>query len=37
MQSSILTSMLLKEIGVPQVWAKAQNDYHSKVLKKNWC
>ncbi|MBU5211200.1 potassium channel family protein [Heyndrickxia oleronia] len=34
MQSSILTSMLLKEIGVPQVWAKAQNDYHSKVLKK---
>ncbi|MET3698818.1 trk system potassium uptake protein TrkA [Bacillus oleivorans] len=34
MQSSILTSMILKEIGIPQVWAKAQNDYHSKVLEK---
>ncbi|USK57823.1 TrkA family potassium uptake protein (plasmid) [Cytobacillus solani] len=34
LQSSILTSLILKEIGVPQVWAKAQNDYHSKVLEK---
>ncbi|MBM7583544.1 trk system potassium uptake protein TrkA [Bacillus pakistanensis] len=33
-ESSILTSLLLKEIGVPQVWAKAHNDYHSKVLYK---
>jgi trk system potassium uptake protein TrkA len=24
----------LKEIGVKQVWAKAQNDYHHKVLEK---
>lgn len=33
-ESSILTSLLLKEIGVPQVWSKAQNDYHHKVLSK---
>jgi len=33
-ESSILTSLLLKEIGVPKVWAKAQNDYHHKVLSK---
>lgn len=33
-QSSILTSLLLKEIGVRKVWTKAQNDYHAKVLEK---
>lgn len=33
-QASILTSLLLKEIGVPKVWAKAQNEYHAKVLEK---
>lgn len=33
-EASILTTLLLKELGVPKVWAKAQNDYHSKVLKK---
>ncbi|ASB87764.1 TrkA family potassium uptake protein [Bacillus sonorensis] len=33
-EASILTSLLLIEIGVPQVWSKAQNDYHQKVLKK---
>jgi trk system potassium uptake protein len=33
-ESSILTSLLLKEIGVAEVWAKAHNDYHSKVLYK---
>lgn len=31
-EASILTSLLLKEIGVPIVWAKAQNSYHHKVL-----
>ncbi|MGZ9868726.1 potassium channel family protein [Priestia endophytica] len=34
MQTSILTSLLLKDIGVRKVWAKAQNEYHSKVLEK---
>lgn len=34
MQSSILTSLLLKEMGVRKVWVKAQNEYHSKVLEK---
>ncbi|RCW73267.1 potassium channel family protein [Saliterribacillus persicus] len=33
-EASILTSLLLKEIGVPKVWAKAQNSYHHKVLTK---
>ncbi|MEY2373339.1 potassium channel family protein [Lysinibacillus capsici] len=33
-QASILSSLLLKEIGVKKVWAKAQNEYHSKVLEK---
>ncbi|MDZ5472912.1 TrkA family potassium uptake protein [Bacillus sp. 31A1R] len=33
-QSSILCTMLLKEIGVKKVWVKAQNDYHHKVLEK---
>lgn len=33
-EGSILTSMLLKELGIPQVWAKAHNDYHHRVLEK---
>ncbi|MBE4909590.1 TrkA family potassium uptake protein [Bacillus luteolus] len=33
-EASILTSLLLKELGVAKVWAKAQNDYHHKVLEK---
>lgn len=33
-QSSILTTLILKELGVPQITAKAQNDYHEKVLRK---
>ncbi|APH06927.1 potassium channel family protein [Bacillus weihaiensis] len=33
-EASILTSLILIEMGVPQVWAKAQNDYHHKVLEK---
>ena len=33
-QSSILCTLLLKEVGVKNVWTKAQNDYHHKVLEK---
>ncbi len=33
-QASILTTLILKEMGVPKVTAKAQNDYHEKVLRK---
>lgn len=33
-QSSILCTLLLKESGVKQVWVKAQNAYHHKVLEK---
>lgn len=33
-EASILTSLLLKEYGINQVWAKAQNEYHHKVLEK---
>ncbi|WP_209124923.1 TrkA family potassium uptake protein [Alkalihalobacillus sp. BA299] len=33
-QSSILCTLLLKEIGVKNVWVKAQNNYHHKVLEK---
>lgn len=33
-QASILTTLMLKELGVPHVTAKAQNDYHEKVLRK---
>ncbi|MBM7647289.1 trk system potassium uptake protein TrkA [Bacillus ectoiniformans] len=33
-QSSILTTLMLKEIGVNRITAKAQNDYHEKVLRK---
>ncbi len=33
-EASLLTTLHLKELGVQQVWAKAQNDYHHKVLDK---
>lgn len=34
MQSSIMSTILVKEIGVPYVVAKAQNDLHKRVLEK---
>ncbi|WP_058484862.1 potassium channel family protein [Defluviitalea phaphyphila] len=34
MQSSIMTTLLLKELGVGYVLAKAQNEIHKKVLEK---
>ncbi|CAG7650498.1 Ktr system potassium uptake protein A [Paenibacillus solanacearum] len=33
-QASILTTIIVKEIGVPKVVVKAQNELHGKVLKK---
>ncbi|WP_456265171.1 MULTISPECIES: potassium channel family protein [unclassified Bacillus (in: firmicutes)] len=33
-QASILTTIMLKELGVKTVTVKAQNDYHEKVLNK---
>ncbi len=33
-QSSILTTLILKELGVKHITVKAQNDYHAKVLEK---
>ncbi|MET3575809.1 TrkA family potassium uptake protein [Bhargavaea ullalensis] len=33
-QSSILTTLILKELGVAKITVKAQNDYHAKVLQK---
>lgn len=33
-QASILTTLILKEMGLPHVIAKATNEYHSKVLEK---
>jgi trk system potassium uptake protein TrkA len=33
-ESSILSSLLLKEMGIKQVWVKATNKYHQKVLEK---
>ncbi len=33
-QSSILTTLVLKEMKVPNVWVKAQNIYHHKVVEK---
>ncbi|RXK18839.1 TrkA family potassium uptake protein [Macrococcus sp. DPC7161] len=33
-QASILTTLILKDLGVKKVTAKAQNDYHAKVLSK---
>ncbi|MDE5413650.1 potassium channel family protein [Alkalihalobacterium chitinilyticum] len=33
-QSSILCTLILKEMGVKNVWVKAQNYYHHRVLEK---
>lgn len=33
-QSSILTTLILKEVGVHYITVKAQNDHHAKVLQK---
>lgn len=33
-QASILTTLILKELGVPFLTVKAQNDHHEKVLRK---
>ncbi|MDG5787273.1 TrkA family potassium uptake protein [Evansella sp. AB-P1] len=33
-QESILTTLLLKEMGIANVWVKAKNDYHHRVLAK---
>lgn len=33
-QSSILITLILKEMGMKQVWVKARNEYHQKVLEK---
>ncbi len=33
-QASILCTLLLKELNVRQVWVKAQNNYHHKVVEK---
>jgi trk system potassium uptake protein TrkA len=33
-QASILTTLILKELGVPQIIVKASNDLHGKVLQK---
>ncbi|WP_453997256.1 potassium channel family protein [Bacillus nitroreducens] len=34
LKASILTTIILKELGVKQIWVKAQNDYHEKILSK---
>lgn len=33
-QSSILTTLVLKDLGIKKIVVKAQNDYHGKVLEK---
>ncbi|MCT2538119.1 TrkA family potassium uptake protein [Aquibacillus koreensis] len=33
-QASILTTLMLKELGIRKITVKAQNDYHEKVLNK---
>lgn len=33
-QASILTTLILKDLNVPNITAKAQNDYHERVLDK---
>ncbi|MFZ3579699.1 potassium channel family protein [Virgibacillus sp. DJP39] len=33
-ESSILATLILKEMGIEKVWVKARNEYHEKVLKK---
>ena len=36
-QSSILTTLLLKDLGVKKVTVKAQSDYHARVLDRCRC
>ncbi len=33
-QASILVTLMVKEMGVPRILAKAQNEYHARVLEK---
>ncbi|MBM7583822.1 trk system potassium uptake protein TrkA [Bacillus pakistanensis] len=33
-EASILTTLLLKDLGINDVWVKASNSYHQKVLEK---
>lgn len=33
-QASILCTLVLKELNIKQVWVKAQNEYHHKVVEK---
>ncbi|WP_445505924.1 potassium channel family protein [Niallia sp. 03190] len=33
-ESSILTTLILKELGISQVWVKASDSYHKRVLEK---
>lgn len=33
-QASILVTLMIKEMGVPRILAKAQNEYHARVLEK---
>lgn|SRR5699024_4432177 len=33
-QASILVTLMVKEMGVPKILAKAQNEYHARVLEK---
>lgn len=33
-ETSILATLLLKELGIKQVWVKASNYYHQKILEK---
>ena len=34
LQASILITLMLKELGIKQVWVKARNEHHQKVLEK---
>lgn len=34
-QASILVTLMVKEMGVPNILAKAQNEYHARVLEKS--
>lgn len=33
-QASVLTTMVLKDLGIPKVWAKAHDENHGKILEK---
>lgn len=34
MQASILTTSLLVELGIPDIWAKAMTEQHGRILKR---